>query len=68
MSESGISAETLASSAERLMNKDAVLDSEVAVMFRKNGGLGLSIMVNLAVRQRMPTLVSCRSFKPCLRM
>jgi hypothetical protein len=67
MSDSGVSAETLSSSAERLMNKDAVSDSEVAVMFGTSG-LGLPFRVNLAVRRRLSTLVSGRSFKPCLRM
>ena len=57
MSESGISAKTLKTSAERLMNKDAVSDSEVAVMFGTSG-FGLPFRVNREVRRRLVTLVS----------
>jgi hypothetical protein len=56
MKASGLSDEAITEAGARLIDKDGVLDSEVAVMFGA-AGLRLPFRVNHEVLQRLPTVV-----------
>ncbi len=47
----------ITAAVDQLIDKDSILDSEVAAMLGKDG-LGLPFKANRAVRQRLPELVT----------